>query len=163
MRNRALMEFTIGTLAANTAILGSSRIDATRLNGCTIDKLRYNVSWFGKTAGVNEGPISYGFSRSMTIAQIAEFFAADPQSRADVEALEQSHRPIVVLGVVGQSQVENSTAGPNDSMRNGKFPWDILEGMAFSPFVFNNNPANPMTGGMFLQLYHEEYGSWLKD
>ncbi len=166
MRARQLSEFTIGTLGALTAQLSATRVDSTRLNGCRIDKIRYNVDWFGKTAGANEGPILFGYSRGMTTAEIAACFAADPQSRQDTVQLDASQSPMLVLGSVGQSTTEsgNSNASGGQRMHSARFPWkEVIEGDNFHHFVFNLNPANAMATGMILSLYSELYGDWLRD
>ncbi len=165
MRSRQLCEFTVGTLAALTAALCATKVDSSRLNGCTIKKIRFNTSFFGKTAGANEGPIAYGLSRGMTTAEIAECFAADPQSRQDTDELDKSKRPLMVLGVVGQAEVSSDTGGGLGTlMRNATFPWrEIIEGDNFHHFIFNLNPANAMATEMLLQIYSEFYGDWLSD
>ncbi len=165
MRSRDLSEFTIGTLASLTVARISLRIDSTRLNGAYVKDYRYNVDWFGKTAGANEGPILYGLVAGMTDAEVAAVFAADPQSREDDVAIAESKEHIVVHGVVGQSTTEsgNSNAAGLDRMRNGKWYWPIIEGESLQHFVFNRNPVNAMATGMILSIYSECYGGWLRD
>ncbi len=167
MRVRGLNEITMGTLASLTALLSSTKIDANRLNGCRLRKNFYKADWQGKTAGVSEGPIHYGFSYSMTIAKIAAFFAADPQSKVDLIAEAESHEKLLWLGTIGQPSTNSggTGTGPADSIMR-RFTWpfgDIIEGTTFSVFVFNANPGDPLATGMTFQMASQLMGDWLND
>ncbi len=166
MRSRDFSEFTLGTLASLTAITLGTKIDTSRLQGCDFSRARYKVDWQGKTAGVTEGPIVYGVHNNKTLAEIALFFAADPQSSEDEIAVTESKLPVIVLGMVGQPSTNSGDkGGQSDAMMlNFKWPrWAILEGEFWAHFVFNLNPADPLATGMTLQLYTEVYGEWLND
>ncbi len=164
MRSRQLTEFTVGALASLTAQLNATRIDGARLNGCNIRKMKYSMNYLGKTSGANEGPLVYGVSLAMTTAEIATFFASDPQSRMDEVELEESQKKILVLGVIGQAATTAPLSGETAGLKNAKWPFgDIIEGATWQHFVFNLNPANALTTGMLFQLYTEVYGDWLRD
>ncbi len=164
MRVRDFKEFTLGTQGALIAQIAPTKIDAARLQGCTIRKLRWKMGFFGKTAGANEGPLGYGFSKDLTIAQISECFAADPQSSQDDEQLERSHRNLLLLGMIDQIETESSIGKDSRSLKNAKWPgWPIIEGETWDVFVFNFNPSNALTTGAFLQMYFELYGDWARD
>ncbi len=164
MRSRDFTEFTIGTQGSLIAQIAATKIDGSRLQGCSIRKLRWKMGFFGKTAGANEGPLAYGFSKSLTIAEIAECFAADPQSSQDDAQLEQSRRNLLVVGIIDQIETESSIGKDSRSLKNAKWPgWPIIEGESWNHFIFNLNPSNALTTGMFFQMYTEVYGDWGND
>ncbi len=164
MRSRDFSEFTVGTLASLSAAVVGTKIDAARLNGCSVQRLKYNMDYDGKVAGTASGPLLYGLVLELSVTEIAEFFAADPQSRVDEAALEESQRRILVLGAIGQSQLSGQEAGEVSAMKRGKWPgWPIIEGEGVSHFIFNRNPGDPMPTGMFFQIYTEMYGEWARD
>ncbi len=166
MRSRDFTEFTLGTLASLTAIIAGTKIDASRLQGCSIEKLRYAVGLIGKTSGVSEGPVCYGVSMGNTIAEIAAFYAADPQGQDDELELARSQLPIIELGRFDQtSQSTETLVDPSSTrMMNGKWGgWPIREGVAWNHYVFNMNPNDPLSTGGFLQLYTEALGEWRQD
>lgn len=72
------LKITLGTLGADTTILGPSRIDAARENGFRIMKTQYWTDLEGKTVG--EGPFVFGFSIGLSTGQVAAAIAANPQS-----------------------------------------------------------------------------------
>ncbi len=163
MRSRDFSEFTVATLASLTAGLIATKIDAARLQGCTVEKLRWNADWLGKTSGVAEGPLAFGLSYDNTIAEIAAFYAADPQSQDDELELARSQLPIIELGRVGQSQI-SSLENPIVALRHGKWGgWPIREGKTLSHYIFNANPGDPFSTGMTFQLYTEILGEWRQD
>ncbi len=158
------MESALGTLASLTALLFATKIDSSRLQGVRNLKVNYDIEWQGKTVGVVEGPIMVGMCGQVTIAEIASWHAADPQSSHDDLPHARSTQPIIVLGYIGQP----AQSGPGTSdypavMRSKKFPWDVIEGEAFSFFAFNMNPADPLTTGMTLQIPFEILGEWRED
>ncbi len=168
MRSRDFSEFTVGTLASLTAQTSATKIDNARLQGCSLRKNRYKADWQGKTAGVNEGPLAFGVMLDMTGAEIALAYAADPQNSGSGEIVElaSSHMPLIELGRIGQSSTNSggTGTGPMDAaLRSFKFPWDILEGEDWKHYLFNANPASPLTTGMTFQMYTECLGEWRND
>lgn len=163
MRSRDFSEFTVGTLASLTAGVIPTKIDGSRTQGCSIEKLRWSADWLGKTAGVGEGPLAFGLSYDCTIAEIAAFYAADPDGQDAELELARSQLPILELGRIGQSQI-SGLENPIIATRNASWPgWPIREGKALSHYMFNANPADPMATGMTFQLYTECYGEWRQD
>ncbi len=161
-----MTEFSLGTLASLTAILGGTKIDSSRLQGCTIRKARYDVSMFGKTAGAAEGPIVFGISLDVTIAEIAAFYAADPQSSKDELELARSQFPILELGRYGQVTQSDSVTPDNDNVKLKFFKWPgwkIIEGITLNTYIFNANPNDPLSTGALLQFTTEILGDWLND
>ncbi len=164
MRSRDFSEFTVGTLAALTAGLISTKIDASRLQGCSIEKLRWTVDYVGKTIASTEGPIAFGLSLGNTIAEVAAFYAADPQGQDDELELARSQLPIIELGRIGQSQSTPAQGAETAALKHGKWGgWPVREGVTLSHYIFNANPADAMATGMLLQLYTECLGGWRQD
>ncbi len=165
MRSRDLTEFSVGTLGSLTAALGGTKIDGARLQSCTIEKLKYGVSMFGKTAGASEGPIAYGVSHDNTIAEIAAFYAADPQSTADELEITRSQFHIIEFGRYGQVTQSDSVTpdAPMTKLQASNWPgWQINRGTAWQHYVFNANPNDALATGTLLQLYTEALGEWLR-
>lgn len=166
MRSRDLTEFTLGTLASLTAVVGGTKIDAARLQGCDIRKLKYSVGLLGKTSGASEGPVAFGVSMGNTAAEIAAFYAADPQGQDDELEQARAHLPIVELGRFDQtSQSTETLVDPtNTRLQKGYWGgWPVREGVAWQHYVFNANPNDPLSTGGLLQLYTEVYGDWRQD
>lgn len=164
MRSRDFTEFTLGTTAALTAVLGGTKIDAARLQGCSIEKLKWNCGILGKGGGVSEGPVAFGVSYDNTIAEIAAFYAADPQSQDDELELARSQLPILELGRWSQQTPTDNAVTFGPALRNATWPgWPIREGKAWQHYFFNANPNDPLTTGGFMQLYTEAYGEWRQD
>lgn len=166
MRSRDFTEFTLGTLASLTAIIAGTKIDATRLQGCSVEKVRYSTGIIGKTGGVSEGPVAFGLSMGNTITEIAAFYAADPQSQSDELELAWSQLPIIELGRYQQNaSVSTTTPAQADlPLRHGKWGgWPIRQGIAMNHYVFNLNPNDALTTGGVLQLYTELLGEWRQD
>ncbi len=165
MRSRDFTEFSVGTLASLTAIVAGTKIDAARLQGCNIRRLKYHVGYLGKTGGVAEGPVAFGVCKGMSVTEVKNFYAADPQSSsADDVSLMESQFPILELGRVEQQGSNGPTDNVTPGLRSAKWPgWSILEGQTWNHYIFNANPNDPLTGGMFLQMYTEALGDWLND
>lgn len=163
MRSRDLSEFTVGTLASLTAGIIPTKIDAARLQGCDMRKIRWSADWLGKTAGVTEGPLVFGISMGNTIAEIAAYYAADPQGQGDELEMARSHFPILELGSIGQSQI-SGLENPIVVLREDSWPgWPTREGVGVDHYIFNKNPGSPMATGMFLQLETDIRGDWRQD
>ncbi len=161
-----MTEFTLGTLASLTAMLGGTKVDAARKQGCDIKKIRYAVSMFGKTAGANEGPIVYGLAYDVTIAEIAAFYASDPQGQDDELELVRSMLPIIEYGRYGQvTQSDDITPeAPMTKLQPGYWGgWPIREGSTLNTYVFNANPNDALTTGALLQFTTEIFGEWRQD
>ncbi len=128
---------SLGTLAAQTAITSTTRIDSSRLQGCRIVDIFGRFSFSGKTSG--DGPVYYGFSHGdLSVGDIAEVFASDPQSQDDT-AGEDAMRQIIVIGVMPKTAT--SSGATQDMTRWTKLTWPsswvIREGQNFNTFAFN--------------------------
>ncbi len=136
---------TLSTLGGGVAILGNTRIDATRLQGCRLKDIFGTFNWEGKAA--NEGPVYYGFCAGLTVAQIAEVFNADPQSQDDPTGDESMQRLIVV----GQMPfADQSDIIEDDHWHKLMWPssWQIREGDTFDVFAFNRDSGALTTGAL---------------
>ncbi len=134
---------TLSTLAAATALLGGTKIDASRLQGCKIIDIFGAFTWHSKTT--TEGPVYYGFTNGMSITEIAAVFAADPQSQDDPTG-DDSMRRIIVVG----SMEKDLSIQPDDNSlwRKIMWPksWEIREGETFDIFAFNRDSGALTTG-----------------
>ncbi len=160
MRSRSRFDFTFGALAVNTFVLQGSRIDASRLNGSDLRKINHTAVWTSGTNG--QGPQLYGLSVGLSIAQLKEWFEADPQSRADTEELEKSQRHSIILGSLGDS-VASGAGAQFPVWKRAKWPgWDILEGQLLSAWVMNAGSVT-MTTGKLSTIVMEFLGDWKND
>ncbi len=147
---------SLGTLALETAILAPTKIDAARLQGCIPRDIISHSSFAGKTT--NEGPLVIGLSNGLSIAEIAEYFTADPQRFDDPGATEQSQRPILVTGFVGRHE----TVSLETVMRFMKWPgWHVKESTTIDFFVYNMGAA--LTTGTLVNHVINIRGDWLND
>ncbi len=150
----------LSTLGALTAIIDNTKIDAARLQGCIPRKFGFQSTFAGKTA--TEGPVLVGLSNGLTIGEIAEWIAADPQRFDDPGASEQSQRPAMILDVLGKSEttVVGSTHPP---WRFYKWPgWNIKEGQALNVFFFNADGSG-LTTGTIVDWALQVLGDWIDD
>ncbi len=152
----------LSTLAAGAAILTTTKVDASRLNGMRPRKLNYGVSLVGLTD--TEGPLIYGICADLTATEVGSWFSADPQSRLDEVEIEKSQRRIQVLGHLARGLTRtNNDSGPMNSRQTRKaYGWKVLEGTVLSTFVLNADVA-ALTTGCEVTLEIEILGDWLDD
>ncbi len=157
MRTWDVEGFTVGAIAANTAQLSTTKIDASRLQGAVPRKIDYQLDFTGKTAG--DGPLIVGLSVGLSIAQITEYFNSDPQRFGEPGESEESHRPILVLGVLGRHR----TAALETPWLTINWPgWHVLEGVDLNAFVFNIDGSG-FTTGTLVSLVLNIRGDWRND
>ncbi len=92
----------------------------------------------GKTTA--EGPVYYGFcDGNLSLTEIAEVFASDPQSEEDDPAGDRANRRLIVHGQWGQATLSDETAGALVPWKRLLWPrsWVIREGNSLNAFVFN--------------------------
>jgi len=156
MRVWDVENLSLGTLAQDTAILANTKIDDSRFQGCVPREVDYHVDFVGKT--VNEGPIAIGLSVGMTIAEISEYFLADPQRLKDPADAEKSQRPVLVLDVLGRRR----TASLELPWLTKKWPgWWVREQVGLDVFAFNFGAA--LTTGTNATVTMQIRGDWLND
>ncbi len=156
---------TVGALAAQSAASTGTKIDAARLQGVQIKKVKYAVSWTGKTS--TEGPIVVGLSKDISNTELAEFHTADPQRRNDPDESEQAERAVYPIGVLHE---QASAIGPEETSieftqlrQLVDFPrWMVYEGSTISVYAFNED-SNTLTAGMIINFWSWFSGEWLSD
>ncbi len=135
---------TVGALATITVAGSATNIDAARLQGVRIKKIRGNVSWFGKTT--LEGPVMYGLaSIDLSNSEIAEALNADPQSENDQPASDRGNRKVVPMGIIPRA---TEVDGRNmRSFMNITWPWKVIPvGSGLKIWVFNLDTSTLTTG-----------------
>ncbi len=134
-----LTSLALSTLAADTAIKVVMNADGSRLQGQRFEKIRYDLTWNGKTA--NEGGLRCGLSWDLTVAQIKASMEADPQYAGDPDEPSGASDRMIVLGAIPFLSTASSPAIPEkglSSYRTMKLPsWDLIEGTAMSFWVYN--------------------------
>ncbi len=157
MRVFQVNSFTVGAIAANTAQISTTKIDATRLQGSVPRDIDFQLDYTGKTTG--DGPLIVGLCSGLAIAEIAEFFSADPQRMKDPSEAEESQRAIMVLGVLGRHR----TAALETPWLSRKWPgWWVREGVDLNAFVMNVDGSG-FTSGTLVSLTTHIRGDWLND
>ncbi len=133
----------LGTLGAATALIGSTKIDATRLQGAKIKDIFGAFHWDGKTSG--DGPVYFGFCNGLSTSEIAAVFAADPQSQDDPSG-DAANQRLIVIGQMGI--IEQNDLIEDDHWHKLMWPtsWEIREGETFDIFAFNREGSALATG-----------------
>ncbi len=162
MKSYEFITQALSTLAAGTSIKTNLKIDGSREQGCTVDKIKYAVSFSDKVTA--EGPLIYGICDSnLTIAELDEGLDSDPQGDQSVPEQEESMRKIVVLGQIGFDDLSSANAVTPHPYRHAKWFWDVKEGSGLQFFVRNLNVANPLSGSALVHFTAFITGSWLLD
>lgn len=155
------LEFTLGALGANDAIAQATKIDATRLNGFRVSKVRISAVVRAKTA--SEGPISWGLLANYSAAELEAAIEADPQSSTD-DNVRGDGQWLTHLGLIGQEIVAAPLTGgglvaqPIEVMPN----WSVIEGKNFSIWAHNQD-GSALTAGTIINAFCEFFGVWLRD
>ncbi len=162
MRSRSkFVDKALGALGVDAAIIQTTKVDASRLQGCRVKKYKLHMEWTAKTA--TEGPIIFGFSEGLTTTQLANMFAADPQHDADPGELEESLRHALWVGTISKASIASPIAGQNMSMRpmSGKWPgWEAIEGETVDLWWINVDSAS-LTSGTLCSGFLELLGDWI--
>ncbi len=151
----------LATLAASTALLEPTKVDASREQGFRVTKIETMVGFTGKTAG--EGPILWGLAFGQTAAEIEEAIEDDPQgmqNAANVELQEHQNRPVWPIGILDPAAV----AGVIDE---GKVivlrpNWSAPEGGTMDFFAYNFG-SGTLTTGTVMRYVYKLFGVWLRD
>ena len=161
MRTRDVITHTLGTLAPGDFILGATKIDATRLQGCRVQKMHSQIHYEGLTA--LDGSLLFGVSNALTVGELAEWRDADPQFEGDPEEEEKSQRHAITLGAVqNQGGGTSSVSGDGPWRTHKGYPWDIIEGTTFNTWVQNIDTSALQTAGV-VRIFLECLGVWLRD
>ncbi len=153
---------TLGALGGNDAILGVTKIDASKRQGFRIVKSDWFLTLTGKTTA--EGPIMIGVCCNMNAAEVEAAIEADPQGRTDDETRGKGTfiKLLMVLGLL-------DTAFPTPDggrvfhreVKYGKNGWSIPEGKTLSLFAYNSGSA--LTSGTVVLFSAEHFGVYLRD
>ena len=165
-RNVAVIQdavtITLSTLGALTAITGSGKIDASRLQGARLKKMRANISFVGKTTG--EGPLLVGYTIEATTSETSAALAADPQFNADPTGIQNKFK-VVPLWVIPKNGTASENIVSTDQMRlhDMDIPYrDIIEGSQLNWFVFNQD-SGALTGGTIVDISVVTVAEWMRD
>ncbi len=140
-----VVEAALGTLAALTAVVSSTKIDSSRAHGAFIPWLEFNWSFRAKTVG--QGPILFGVT-NMSAVELTEAFAADPQNKNDKEAMERASRGwYKVLAAAPAGLAAGSMGGTyGPSWEKVKIGLTMPEGKTLSSFHLNADDGALTTG-----------------
>lgn len=145
----------LGALATKTGILGTGKIDSSRLNGFRVMKCEYWISYEGKTSG--EGPIMIGAASGLTLTNIESAIEGDPQSGID---------PLNANTKLPVWPLEMLPEGPtvqNEIMKGSFNPrWSTPEGFNFVWWAYNCD-GGALTTGTDVHIFAKFYGVWLRD
>ncbi len=151
---------TVGGLAQNVAIGSVGNLDGTREQGFRIKKMKYAVSFEGKTAG--EGPVTFGVAHTLNAAEVAEALIADPQHNEDIPATERGNRKVYPLEFFPSNGVDRTQSHGPMVFRNIRFPWkEVSEGQNIFWWVFAQGSA--LSTGMVVEVAAVYFGEWLRD
>ncbi len=159
MRSFNIIDMDLATLANLTSVQQATKIDTARLQGCVPGPIEYSIEYTAKPA--TTGPLIYGLVDSLSNAELAEWFAADPQHDADAGESEASTRSILILGYILKQGTATSNDGLGDAgmIKRLRWPgWDIIEGEQLAFFVFNLGIA--LTGNTLIDGFLNVRGDW---
>ncbi len=149
---------TTDALAAVTGVVGTGKIDATRLNGYrTLSQRGYIRHRNSDGAG---GPIMVGFAQAgMDLSEIEEAIEADPQSMVDQPATEQAARLYYLLGYLNGGSDLVSTFKAFNTRHKASY----IEGASLPYFVYNTSTGVALDASNDVQIFCEHLGVWLRD
>ncbi len=153
------VNITLGALAEDTAVSAASKIDASREQGFRVLKTQYAIDVVGKTN--DQGGILIGLNHNLSVAEVAEALAADPQGSPgkDRPENEQAMRPIWPLKFVPVTVTSIEEKLLN--FEEVKINWSIMEGSTLNWFAFNTGGL--LTTGTVVNIIAKHFGVWLKD
>ncbi len=151
------IEAGLSTLAAFTAVVQTTKLDASREQGVFVPWIMAALSFRGKTVG--EGPLLWGVS-NMSAAEIGERWVADPQSEASKEPLERARRGYFkILGVMGADAAANLSDQPPQLYKVGV---TIPEGALLRVFILNSDDS-ALTTGTTVEGFIMWAQRWIRD
>lgn len=107
---------SLGSIAIAAAVDVTLMQDSSRLQGCRVSQVRWNLEWANKTSG--HGPIYYGMSWDLGSTQVAACMEGDPQSDSEVN-MELVRRNVIVLGFI--SKASTGSSGGTEWQQPGSF------------------------------------------
>ncbi len=162
MRSYDDVNITLSTLAAGAVLKGALKIDGSREQGVRITKMKAACGIFGLPA--NDGPVVIGLTnQDLSVTEIAECFAADPQKPDDVPGSEQSMRQVFPIWFSQIQGVVNTGVNGLRTYQNIAYPWkEVQEGDGLAWFVINLDGVALGTGGV-VSIASVTIGDWLGD
>jgi len=158
----------VGALAGNTAIVTTTVVDGARRQGVRIRKVKF--SWYasGKTSA--EGPIHWGLCINASLAEIKDFYNADPQGRLDDDKYMPSAKGAKVFHIATMPELTTSVGKVAESqdglefrsLRGWPSSWSVPEGVSLVTYAFNAG-AGALTTGTVIQPFFWLNGEWLDD
>ncbi len=153
---------TVGALGSLAAITGSSKIDASRLQGSRVVKIRAHMEFLAKTSG--EGPWVVGYNIDTTTQETADALNADPQHRSDPSGLAQQNKVVPIWVIPFSATASLTTLESHEmEMHDIYLPYkDVIEGSQLNWFVFNLEAAT-QTSGAAVRITHVIVEEWRAD
>ncbi len=157
------LEIALGTLAANTAILGPTKIDAALENGFRCLKVQLTANMIDKTAA--EGPIDlYLVFNPDSAAWVVESLDADPQASFDRNSIEPAMRPVFFIGTFSWAMIEGMIGDVGGTIPLELKPqWSAPEGGAMQFAAVNRSASAALTTGSKILIRAKYFGVWLED
>ncbi len=153
---------TIGALLALDAVTGVSKIDAARLNGFRISKIKCFPKLTGKTTA--EGPLMFGIAANMSAGQIEVALENDAQSSAEDNQIGKG-QAIWPLCMIPKDSTGDAVNGATIFPPEGfevKLNWSVIEGKALLYWVYNVSGSTVTTGAV-VHVFSQIFGVWLRD
>lgn len=150
-------QLALSTLAASTALVSITKLDASLLQGFRIAKMEGWADLNGKTD--TEGPIVFGFGIGVDATRIKNAIDADPQdgSHINAEAIAQGKEPLWVLGMFSRAEQH---CVPIHFEK--KVNWSMIEGRHAEFWVYNMD-GGALTTGATLEIFVKFWGVFLND
>ncbi len=155
------VEINIANLAALTAVLGPSRIDAARENGFRTVVQEGTISLDGTVLSApTGGPVMVGFTTDLSLVELNGAIENDPQDSMKVNN-EDATKKIFVLGYLHSV---NTGGNANASMLfKKKFQLSIHEGETMQFFAYNTDLTESIPDTSQVKIFCEHLGVWLRD
>ncbi len=153
------LEIDVASLAAITAVTGTSRIDAAREQGFRTLVQRGVISVDGTmVAAPTGGPIMVGFSNLDTLDEVEEAIENDPQDMQDTPGVEQAKRFLNIVGYLYPS-----VEGIRHFAFEHKFRMSAIEGTSILWFAYNTDVTSALPASSQVKIFCEHLGVWLRD
>ncbi len=151
------MKLDLSTLGAGVAIRGTSKIDSSRKQGFRVVEAQIPIAWDGKTT--TEGPFSVYLTINYETTELADFLAADPQSK--VEPPKRGNAQYLkLLGMIPRLGTDGVLNDGNPIVV--KPNWPCPEGESVGIAVVNEDTGAITTGtSVFSTAIY--MGVWLND
>ncbi len=147
---------TLGALAQGAAVVSSSRIDDSRLQGYRVLRTDYFIQVKGMTAG--NSAVVVGLAHDLSAGEIQEAIGADPQRSNDPTLSPRAMRPVWPLEIFAANAEGNKLVTKGTT----NIGWSIPEGTLLEWFVVNMGDAD-LTTGTIVNILAKHFGVWLKD